>query len=93
MAANLRYLMFMLQRWKMKKLVCTVLKGNHASMDFFTKKLKFSIDVTSPSLLFTEHPYEILSTTVLMQTMLQSCGRLYWSPSIKICISRIKANE
>ncbi|XP_065834995.1 N-alpha-acetyltransferase 40-like isoform X2 [Oscarella lobularis] len=52
-------------RWKMKKIVCTVFKENRGSMDFFTKKLRYETDVTSPSVCdpmnADEYSYEILS--------------------------------
>ncbi|XP_062518627.1 N-alpha-acetyltransferase 40-like isoform X2 [Corticium candelabrum] len=55
---------------KMRKIVCTVLKANDRSMNFFQNKMKYSADSTCPSqcdlLNADDYCYEILSKLLIV---------------------------
>ncbi|XP_062518628.1 N-alpha-acetyltransferase 40-like isoform X3 [Corticium candelabrum] len=66
----LQILELLCHKAKMRKIVCTVLKANDRSMNFFQNKMKYSADSTCPSqcdlLNADDYCYEILSKLLIV---------------------------
>ena len=62
---------------KMEWTMCTVFKCNERSMSFFTGKMKYEIDETSPSMadVYEEATYEILSKNLMRKAKLDAVAR------------------